>query len=117
MKLVMLLFKNIKMFFQARKETVVGLTTTPNCSGSDKLLYSFLNLDNAFSCSCSGRCFIKFYQEKESRFRNLRFCIACIIADKQCFININSKDNTAVPKLVERKKVTYKFMQQNVKSK
>lgn len=36
------------------------LTTTPNCSGSDKLEYSFLYWARASSCSCSGRCFTRF---------------------------------------------------------
>lgn len=55
------------------------LTTIPNCSGSDKLLYSLLNLDNAFNCSCSGRCFIKFYQKKRKE--------ACKSQILHCFYN------------------------------
>lgn len=43
------------------------LTTTPNCSGSDKFEYSFLNLAKAFSCSCSGRCFTRFYKTERGR--------------------------------------------------
>lgn len=39
------------------------LTTTPNCSGSDKFAYSFSYLAKALSCSCSGRCFTRFYKE------------------------------------------------------
>lgn len=70
-KQLLFFFYNIilKLYFKKGQKKTPGnnkteLTTTPNCSGSDKLLYSFLNLDNAFSCSCSGRCFIKFYKEK-----------------------------------------------------
>lgn len=43
------------------------LTTTPNCSGSDKFAYSFLYLAKAFSCSCSGRCFTRFYKAQRGR--------------------------------------------------
>lgn len=43
------------------------LTTTPNCSGSDKFAYSFSYLAKAFSCSCSGRCFTRFYKEQREK--------------------------------------------------
>lgn len=38
-------------------------TTTPNCSGSDKFAYSFPYLAKAFSWSCSGKCFTRFFKE------------------------------------------------------
>lgn len=48
---------------EATELIVSVLTTTPNCSGSDKLAYSFSYLAKALSCSCSGRCFTRFYRE------------------------------------------------------
>lgn len=85
-KQLSIFFYNIilKLYFKKgpKQNVIIELTTTPNCSGSDKLLYSFLNLDNAFNCSCSGRCFIKFYKEKQNSLKNLRFYVACIIVNK-----------------------------------
>lgn len=89
------------LYHQATELCISVLTTTPNCSGSDRFAYSFSYLAKALSCSCSGRCFTRFY--KEVRWKVVRIIMGKAKTRCKGFVNCLQTVRSENTKLIKVK--------------